>query len=58
MDTAIEIARELGLVVVFVAYLVKDFLERRPIRVRPGEHVVVKDNKGHPYWFEGPPDGR
>ena len=58
MDTAIEVARELGLAVVFVAYLVKDFLERRPIRVKPGEHVVVKDSRGHPYWFEGPSDGR
>jgi len=58
MDLAIEMAREFGLAVVFVAYLVKDYLDRRPIRVRPGEHVVVKDGKGHPYWFEGPSNGR
>ena len=55
MDQAIEIATQVGPVLMLAGYLTKDYFDRRPIRVRPGERVVVRDNKGHPYWFEGPP---
>lgn len=55
MDQAIEIASQVGPVLMLAGYLTKDYFDRRPVRVRPGERVVVRDSKGHPYRFEGPP---
>ena len=40
--------------VVAMLFLVERWLSHRPIRVRPGEQVVVKDGRGNPSFFHNP----